>query len=131
MQVSADEWRRALDMFVKQERVSIDSRGVIHIINWAKYQSEYARVVKYRREKPESEKTLSDQKRGDQIREDTRKVTPPGVTSAKTIPPPLKGAHGAVASSAAHGIEFGTIDASGDKGDLGETPNGMPVVEPE
>jgi len=70
VQVEPEFYRDTLALFVKHERIDIDPNGVIHIRNWTRYQSEYGRVVKYR-------KNRQDQNREDKIREDTEKVTPP------------------------------------------------------
>lgn len=40
--------RSAKKKMVKYEKISIDDRGIIQILNWYKYQSEYSRQKKYR-----------------------------------------------------------------------------------
>jgi hypothetical protein len=101
IQVSVEELRQALEKFVKQERISIDSAGVIHITNWKKYQSEYARVVVYRRKNSVTEHTKSDQTRSDKTRAETRQVTPNGVTSRLNHPVAPEGQQVTVVGGAA------------------------------
>lgn|SRR3990167_4559628 len=40
---------RTLNKAVEQKRIKIDNQGLIHILNWYKYQSEYERQKKYRK----------------------------------------------------------------------------------
>lgn len=39
---------RTLKKAVDQKRIKIDEQGLLHILNWNKYQSEYQRQKKYR-----------------------------------------------------------------------------------
>jgi hypothetical protein len=47
-------WRRAKARFIETERIKVTPKGVISIINWTKYQSEYERQKPYRERKPGS-----------------------------------------------------------------------------
>lgn len=40
---------RTLKKAVEQKRIKVDNNGLIHIMNWDKYQSEYQRQKKYRK----------------------------------------------------------------------------------
>jgi hypothetical protein len=69
------------------ERIAIDPGGAIRIINWAKYQSEYGRVLKYRRNKKADREQIRTEQNGN------GSVTPSGVTShtQSLTPFPSKG----------------------------------------
>jgi len=41
-------WRKAKQRFLETDRIKITSKGAISIVNWKKYQSEYARQKPYR-----------------------------------------------------------------------------------
>jgi hypothetical protein len=49
LRVKEDTLRASLELFKEQERVSVSETGAIYITNWAKYQSEYQRQKKYRK----------------------------------------------------------------------------------
>ena len=41
-------WRKAKQRFLETDRIKITPKGAIFIVNWKKYQSEYARQKPYR-----------------------------------------------------------------------------------
>ena len=48
---------QCIEKFKKSERITVDKNGVIHIVNWAKYQySDYDRQKPYRDKKSQAEK---------------------------------------------------------------------------
>lgn len=51
MHISLGLWRRAKMRFIEAKRINITPKGVITIINWRKYQSEYRRQKSYRERK--------------------------------------------------------------------------------
>jgi len=51
--------KRCLDKFLESGRVTVDDLGLIHIVNWGKYQySDYDRVKKYRQAKKKHEREV-------------------------------------------------------------------------
>ena len=55
LRVKEETLRATLEMFKKQDRISVSETGAIYITNWKKYQSEYQRQAQYRRNQaPES-----------------------------------------------------------------------------
>jgi hypothetical protein len=51
LKISKKLWRKAKQRFQESQRIEISPKGAIKIINWDKYQSEYARQKPYRRPK--------------------------------------------------------------------------------
>lgn len=49
LRVDLETLKDALAAFRQQQRIDVNERGAIAIVNWAKYQSEYQRQAKYRR----------------------------------------------------------------------------------
>jgi hypothetical protein len=51
LRVKEDVLRETLELFKVQDRITVSDTGAIYITNWAKYQSEYQRQSKYRKNK--------------------------------------------------------------------------------
>jgi len=63
VQVDAQTFRDTLQLLVQQERITLDSSGAIRITNWRRYQSEYARVLPYRKHGATDEHRIPEHKR--------------------------------------------------------------------
>ena len=50
LNITEEELERTLRKCVEQGRISINEQGLLTIVNWNKYQSEYERTKKYQRE---------------------------------------------------------------------------------
>jgi hypothetical protein len=48
LNIDVPTWRSAKRKMIKAEKITIDDHGIISIVNWEKYQSEYDRQKKYR-----------------------------------------------------------------------------------
>lgn len=51
LNVSEDVWRRSKQRLMETERIEVSEKGVISVVNWRKYQSEYERQKPYRPDK--------------------------------------------------------------------------------
>lgn len=50
LNISPKLWKEATNIFIKTQRISVNGTNEIAILNWSKYQSEYKRQKKYRKE---------------------------------------------------------------------------------
>lgn len=48
LKISVKEWLMWRDVFIKGERITVNEKNVIKIVNWAEYQTEYGRQKPYR-----------------------------------------------------------------------------------
>ena len=56
LNVSEKSIEQAIEKFIQSGRIEVDQAGLIHIVNWHKYQySDYDRVKKYRQKKAEEQ----------------------------------------------------------------------------
>jgi len=54
LSLDVELWIRAKNRLIETERITVDKYNVIKILNWAKYQSEYQRQKKYRKDENQS-----------------------------------------------------------------------------
>lgn len=65
--VKVKEFHNATAKMIEYEKIKIDKNGVIEILNWSKYQSEYQRQKQYREKESDKENSNSDCNQGDAL----------------------------------------------------------------
>ena len=117
--VSKQLLRRAKKRLAETDKISVDERGLIHVVNWTRYQGEYARLKNWRsRSKDVSNETANE------TQDETANVHPADLDQDQDdlSPPP----HPPPSRSSAHKARLKT----GRKGWAAQSRQGEPTCSP-